>query len=226
MQSRHRTAVVLVALLAVTGMGSAVGAGQADTYVVEQGTTCAELTPLSHENMTAEEFYGYTTNESGPAHRYSANTPLGIETRNNDTSSLFLYRGPENLSLVVLHDGPNESGGGAATLNFTGLPGDGAWLVKDDPTNESVEQWNRTGPTEWSVDWGWRAAHTDGGAFGGLGDEFEVTVDPAFNEGAGVDPVTPGNVTAWRALSDRDGSLDVYALDMDEPVTVRTGSCP
>lgn len=210
----------------MAALGTGIGAGQADTYVIEQAGDCTELTPLSSGDQSVEAFYGYTTDATTSAVPYSANTPVGIEYVNDDASSLFLYQGPEELALVLLHDGANGTGGGAATLEFVGLPESGEWVVKDDPENESVEQWNRTTPDGRAVDWGWRGAYTDGGAFaGGLNDEFEIRIDPAFNEDAEIAPVTPGNVTTWRAFSQEDGSIQAVELDLDEPVTVRTGTC-
>lgn len=224
---RYTPAVVLAALLAVAALGGGTAAHtqQSATYAIEQGNECTEIEPISNGSMTVEEFYGYPENPSEePGVGYSANMPLGIEEQGDEVSSLFLYQGPRALSLVVVHGGIEGDRGGAATFVFSGLPEDGEWAVQDDPEDDSVERWNETS-AGWTVDWGWWGAYTDGGAFEGLGEDFEVTIDPAFNEGAHLEPLEPGEVTTWRALSATDGSYESVDLDLDEPVTVRAGSC-
>jgi hypothetical protein len=217
---------ILISLLVATALGAGVAASQSNGYAVEQGEDCFELGPVTSESQSVEEFYGYTASSDGERVQYSANTPIGLEQVNDGTSSLFLYEGPDGLSLVVLHGGVNDSGGGAATMEFVGLPETGEWVVQDDPTNLSIEVWNRTTSEGQAVDWGWRDQWTDGGAFqGGLGDEFSIEITASFNEDAELDPVTPGNVTQWRALTAENGSLQEISLDMNRSVTVRTGGC-
>lgn len=214
--------VVTMSLVVFVGLigGTAVGQ-QSESYVVEQGERCTEIAPLSVENQTVSEFYGHTLNGSDETLPYSANTPIDIEESNDATSTFFLYDGPEGLSLVVIHGATNATSGGAASLDFQGLDGNGTWVVKDDPRNESLERWNET-----SVDWSWRDAYTDGGALRGAFDgQFEIAIDPAFNGQAALEPLTPGNVTEWRALSAEDTSLTPVELDMNQSVTVSSGSC-
>lgn len=222
---RHAATVTVVAsVVALTALAGGSVVGQGQTYVLEQDGSCTELRPVSYQDQTVEEFYGYTgTNNS--TMKFSANTPVDLEERNDDYSTLFLYEGSGGLSLVVMHDGVNGSGGGAASMEFVGLPEDGTWAVRDDPPNESVEVWNRTTDDGVAVDWGWRGAYTDGGAFQGLGDDFEIQITPSFNDGAEIDPVTPGNVTGWRALSAGGDGVRAVNLSMDAPVTLRAGSC-
>jgi hypothetical protein len=224
------TALAVTALsggpAAVASPADATASQQADAYVIEQGDECTEIEPLSEGEQSVEEFYGYTTDPFPPDVMFSANTPTDIEETNNDTSSMFLYQGPDELALVFIHGGIYEDSGGAATMEFEGLPDDGEWVVRDDPSNQSVEVWNRTTDRGLAVDWGWRDAFTDGGAFaGGLDADFEVTIYPSFNEDAAVDPVTDGDVTTWRALSATDESYESVDLSLEDPVTVRTGTC-
>lgn len=223
---RYRAITLLVSVLVATAFGIGVATSQSDGYAIEQAGNCYEVTPISTEGQSVEEFYGYAEDSDGEVARYSANTPIGLEQVNDGTSSLFLYEGPDGLSLVVLHGGVNATGGGAATMEFVGLPEEGEWVVQDDPSNRSVEVWNRTTTEGQAVDWGWRDRWTDGGAFqGGLDDEFTIRINASFNEDAAVDPVTPGNVTQWRAISMENGELQAITLDMNRSVTVRSGGC-
>lgn len=85
------------------------------TYEVTQGDSTYDVEPLSNDEKTAEEFYNY----GSPANA-SANTPRDLERE--DTTQLFLYDGPDGVSLFVIHDEPNTDSGGDVTLSFTGLP--------------------------------------------------------------------------------------------------------
>lgn len=224
--SHHRMITLLISLLVATALGAGVAASQSNDYAVEQGQNCFELTPETNETQSVEDFYGYTTSSDGEAVNYSANTPIGLENMNNETSTLFLYEGSDGLSLVVLHGGVNDTGGGAATMEFVGLPEEGEWVVKDDPTNLSVEVWDRITLQGQAVDWGWRDQWTDGGAFqGGLDGQFSIEINASFGEDAAVSPVTPGNVTQWRAITVENDSLQTISLDTNRSVTVRTGGC-
>ncbi|MEF8785975.1 MAG: hypothetical protein V5A45_08585 [Haloarculaceae archaeon] len=224
--SRHRTITILISLLVATALGAGVVASQPNEYAIEQGDDCYELTPVTNESQSVEAFYGYTVSADGDEANYSANTPIGLEDANSGTSSLFLYEGPDGLSLVVLHGAVNDTGGGAVSMEFVGLPEAGEWVVKDDPTNLSIEVWNRNTTEGQAVDWGWRDLWTDGGAFqGGLDDQFSIEISASFNEGAELEPVSPGNVTEWRAITVENDSLRAVTLDMNRSVTIRTGGC-
>jgi hypothetical protein len=225
MYGSKRTVVVLVSLLAITALGSGIGASQqADGYVVEQGERCVEVTPLSYQGQSVEAFYGYSLNGTGGDMALSANTPVGLEDINDQQSSLFLYEGPEGVSLVFLHGGVNGSSDGAISFDITGLT-NGSWVVQDDPTNRSVERWNDT-RAGYDVDWGYQAGFTDGGAFrGGLDGQFEIGITPAFNDAAARSSALQSNITSWRALSLAGGSLQSVELNMSQPVTIRTGTC-
>lgn len=223
----HRIFALLVSLLVATALGAGFAASQPDGYAIEQGEDCYELAPVTHENQTVEEFYGYTNSSDGEGVPFSANTPNGLQGMNNGTSSVFLYQGPDGLSLVVLHGAINDTNGGsAATMEFVGLPKEGEWVVKDDPANLSVESWNRNATEGQAVDWGWRDRWTDGGAFqGGLNDEFSIQINASFNKNAETDQLGPGNVTQWRAITAENDSLESIELDMNQSVTIRTGGC-
>lgn len=214
--------------VATTVAGPAVagvaGGNQQRGFVVEQGEACEPIEPLSYEGATVEEFYGYTTDpEEGLP--WSGNFPVGLTVSN--ASQLFLYEGPEGLSLVVLHDAPEdgtEGTGGAASMAFRGLPGDGEWVVKDDPSDESAEQWEG-GEDVRRVHWAWHANYTDGGAFRDLGGEFQVVVQAAFDGNAALEPLSPGETTDWYAVTGDPADPERIELDMEQPVRLRTGSC-
>lgn len=181
---------------AATGTWSATST---ETYVIEQDGVEHEVTPLSYENQTIEEFYGYREDGNTP-HSY---TPTGIEQA--DTSALFLYEGPEGLSLVMLHDTYYDGGGGSVRFEFSGLPSDGGWAVQDDPG----EGYSRT-----HADWNWVSNHTDGGAYRGLEDVDDVTVTPNFRSG----------IRSWQALSGDAANPERIDLDRSKPITIRPGS--
>ncbi|MFC4449400.1 hypothetical protein [Halorussus aquaticus] len=196
-------------------------------YVVEQGDHCIPITPLSGDE-TVEAFYDYRTpytSPSGAAYSSYGTTDL----QRPETSICFLYDGPEGLSLVVVHDELNDgTSGGAVTfdLGFEN-PGRGSWVVGDDdydaPSN--YDTFDRTADG-WSVDWTWTDGRSDGGAYRPLGEEFAVTIDPAFNRAAALygDPYE-GEITDWQVLSGDRSDPDRVSLALDEPLVVRTGTC-
>lgn len=197
---------------AIAGLGTAAAGSGGRSFVLEQGGECQEVTALS-TGETAEAFYDY---RSGSAH-----TSTGIERE--DVSNLFLFEGPNGTSLGVVHDhrpeGEDEPDGGAASFDIAGLTA-GGWVVIDDAGDfESA--------TDTSPDWRWNRFNTDGGMWrGGLDGEFEVTVDPSFNEAAERDLLTPGTIDEWQFLSGDADDPERISLALDEPVTVRPGTCP
>lgn len=163
------------------------------TYEVTQGDSTYDVEPLSNDEKTAEEFYNY----GSPANA-SANTPRDLERE--DTTQLFLYDGPDGVSLFVIHDEPNTDSGGDVTLSFTGLPQTGEWVVTDDSGDSYSHQ---------RASWRWWSCCTDGGVFrGGLTGGFEITIDPSFNSG----------IDSW-ILRSEDRSQPIQ-LDLNEPITI------
>lgn len=239
----RRDALRLLAGAAAAG-GLAGAARGTDEFVVEQGGDCVPVTPLSGDEPV-EAFYDYQLPEgkfAGTAGASDDGGPyfrsLGTEAlQRPDTSQLFLYRGPEGLSLVVLHGSLAESdhGGGTATLTFSGL-GDGSWVVKDDyyldpETGEQAssnhDRWRVVGSTR-VVTWTWASDTTDGGAFRDVSDALDggVTVDPAFDDAAEeLNFHHDGQVTDWHVLSGSADHPDRHSLALDRPVTIRRGTC-
>lgn len=170
------------------------------TFIVEQDDRCFSIEPLSTDR-SVRAFYGYNGAHS--------NTPPGLER--SDVSTLFLYEGSTGeTSLVVIHDRPGDGSDGQGSFDFTGLPtGSGQWVVEDDPSDFS--------PTDTLPDWTWLARFNDGGAWrGGLNGSFTITIDPDFVQG----------ITDWDVLSGDVSSPDRLNLNLDAPVTIRTGTCP
>lgn len=231
-------AVVLVMVLSVS-VGAAVAddassAAQQennDTYAVVQGSDCSEITPLTG-NESVESFYDYRTpiadNPSTNRTGQSFSSKGTIALQRPDSSSLFLYEDRTgNLSLVFLHGSvDNATDGGSATFTITGLPEDGSWAVKDDEyENESnFDVWRQADGVH-RVDWTWGTNKTDGGAYAGLGDEFEITIDPAFNtEAALYGEHYNGTVRHWAAISNGQEQFDSTPLTA-QPVTISSEGC-
>ncbi len=222
------TQVLWLGLVASSiAIGSAPAVAQAandaaDTYVVEQGDRCVELTDVGDGSQSVEEYYGY--NEDGT---YSS---TGTESlQETETSQLFVYRGSEGVTLVFLHDRRGDGeGGGAVTMEMTGLPSDGEWAVQDDYYGNTTDDNWEVGATSSTVDWMWAPNRTDGGAYRGLehlGDGDRITIDPAFGEESYAaqeeDWPWAGNTSDWAARSD-DG---LVSLDMSASTTVGPGTC-
>lgn len=232
MSPRTRTAgafvlaLALVVSLSVSGVGfvpARPAAAQQASYVVEQGGQCTPITPLSGEE-SAEEFYDYrshNTHESNYAYSSHGTTDL----QRNDTSSIFLYEGPDGMSLVIVHDRlGGGTDGGAAEFEIVGLPADGEWTVEDDDYSANADDVWTHGDVWSEIAWLWRDDRTDGGAFNGLGSEFAVTIDPAFNaQQSAFEP--QGNITGLDILSGSAGQDRVAMRSLDEPLVIRSGTC-
>ncbi len=194
--------------------------GDERTFAIEQPTVpplVAEVEPLSNGERI-EEFY-----RTPPG-----NSVTGLERA--DTSIIFLWEGPEGTSLVVVHDKPGSDGGGAATLNFTGvpafgtadvgpvpgLPGEGSWVIQESPGD--------FGPPSQPpnvISWSWLDGENDGGAYrGGMDAAFTVIVEPAFNDDALEPPRDPGTVDAWVFLSGDVDDPTTIELDMETPLVI------
>ncbi|WP_208288697.1 hypothetical protein [Halobacterium sp. R2-5] len=211
--------------LTLAGLGVASGSGAAadESFALEQGDRCVPVTPLSGD-APVEELYDWNTDDSD----FSA---AGLtELQRPDTSILFLYDGPNGLSLVLVHDEyGDETDGGSATFEITGLPVDGEWVVRDDyyDGESNFDRWV-TGDGTAAIDWTWGASRTDGGVYRGLADQpdLELRIEPAFNDAAALDGEHyDGEITAWEVLSGSLSDPDRTSLALDEPVVLRRGAC-
>ncbi|WP_265107822.1 PGF-pre-PGF domain-containing protein [Halosolutus halophilus] len=208
-----------------------------DSYVLEQGGECRRIEPLQ-SGESIEEFYDYRNHETHPEdveRRYSSHGTTHLQE--DDTSILFLHEGTNGTSLVMVHDRlGGETSGGVVTFDIVGLPSDAEWVVQDDlyDGETNMVEWYR-GERYAGASWIWSESRTDGGAIrGGLDDDFAVTIHPAFNEDAehydnddlhDPDYFEDGELTEWEALSGSAEDPDRTTLSMDEPVTIRTGTC-
>ena len=140
---------------------------------------------------------------------------------------MFLYDGPNGVSLVAVHGGGNSDGN--VTWRVTGVPSTATWLVKDDlytysDTGELAQsnndRWDVRG-SEHVIDWTWRNSQTDGGVLGYLDGEFSITIYPAYNEAATLyGELYEGDVASWQMLTGGWDSLTRVSLNLTDPVTV------
>ena len=240
------TPITRRSVLSVVGLGLAGGllgtaAGQTDpTYAVVQDETCTPIRAFQGDEPV-ETLYGYHLPEQYVSEENGATTgePTYASTATTDlqragTSVAFLYRGPNGLSLVFVHGAMDARDAGSVTFRVSGLPSSGRWLVKDDlyrvPQTGEVadgnhDRWDVEG-TDHRIDWTWGAAGTDGGAFGYLGDAFDVVVEPAFNEAAALyGEHYEGTVDEWAFVSSTSEDPTYLSMAMDEPLRIRTGRC-
>ena len=216
--------------------GTAVAGGRERTkrtcYVEQDGETY-EIEPLSGD-VPVQKLYDYrlpekyegvgVTSSEGPHYRSLGTKALQKEA----TSIMFLYDGPDGLSLVVVHGRPGGAGG-SASWKVTSVPDDAEWAVKDDlyvdadtgeRASSNYDKWDTDGSTH-RIDWTWGAHGTDGGALSDLGKEFSLTVRPAFNEDAELyEKHYEGDVEDWQVLSGDLDHPDRTSLELDEPVTI------
>ena len=209
-----------------------------EPIVVEQGDRCIEITPFVG-GEPVEELYEYTYPErfDGPPGSTgdSFSSEGTTDLQRDRTSILFLYDGPEGRSLVLVHgrlDG-EEDAGGLVSFSITGLPSDGRWVVRDDYYLTADGEQAASNFDRWDVeenphriDWVYRAGRTDGGAFRDLGSDFEVRIEPGFNDDARLaNEHDFGPIEYWEVLSGDRQDPDRFPLELDHPVTVRRGRC-
>ncbi|MCU4718607.1 hypothetical protein [Halapricum hydrolyticum] len=209
-----------------TAFGTSQVNGAAGTFVLEQGEECLPITPLRGDE-TAEDLYDWRKAQT----QYSSAGTTDLQR--DDTSILFLYRDPQGEHyLVVVHDrydtdrSGSQYGGGSATFRFSG-PDSGQWVVTDDLYSGSAnyDRWALDQDPQ-QIDWTWDDFRTDGGVYGPLGDSFEVTIDPAFNEDAALfDQHYGGQITDWQVLSGDRSDPDRTSISMDEPIRIHAGRC-
>ncbi len=207
MISRNRTYIFFLKLLGVTAITVMLCLIPRDAeashtagfqYTVTQDGIEKEVVPIVNmENV--EDFYNYSSS--------SANT--GLELSN--TSILFLFEDENgNVSLVMIHDAPNDGSGGKAVFNFEGVPTGTDFVVRDDPLGEEAILPTST--------WQWNDDNTDGGALSGsLNEAFTITITPEFPDSGGL---TPGKIDNWQFLTG-DTSSDPVNLDLTMPVTIK-----
>jgi hypothetical protein len=176
--------------------------------LIDQGGRRMPIWALrGHDSV--QDFYQYNT----PNHS-SSNTADDLEI--SGTSQIFFYfdTNNEKLSLIIIHDRPNDGSGGLAQFDFSGLPLGTTIKVKDDPGDYLNDPGEFFLPPQAMILWGWLPCCTDGGAFGGLDNGFDITINAAFP------PKSPGEqIDTWVARSLRpNGKMELIELDMDKPL--------
>lgn len=221
---RTQLATVVVALLLVVSavpLSDDTATAAQHSFVVEQGDRCFAVNPLQGE-QDVESFYDYRTPENSDYYTYSTHMPDHLPRE--DVSRLFLYEGPDGVSLVMVHNERDGTGGGhAVSFDFQGLPGEGGWAVMDDDYGGQDDRFSRD-----SIDWTLRSDRTDGGAFRGLDQSgTAITVTPRFNEDAELydDFNRSDRIESWQFLSGNLDSPDATGMQMGQAITIRTGSC-
>jgi len=241
--------VVTLALVPLTGLGAAQTAGEAgnQSYVAVQNGECVPITSFTGEE-SAREFYDYRLPEEFADNPYINATGEAFgsegttELQEPNTSIVFLYTdtqgtnetSDDETSLVLVHgaEADDSSDGGTATFTITNLPEDGEWEVRDDEYNGTTNEdnWN-VSETETVVDWLWGEAATDGGAFTGLDNDTNVTIDPAFNEASALANTTngtnasSGTVEQWQVLSNETDDVNRTDLELNQSLQLAAGTC-
>lgn len=224
-----RGITLAVAVVALAVVPAAVTAQNDQTFIVEQESTCVQVTPLGDGTQSVEEFYDYRSPATTPEGAYASYGTKSIQQ--SQTSQLFVYNGTGGLSLVFLHDKLGDSGGGfAATAEISGLPADGEWAVEDDAYTNRDDVFDHT-DTSSHIEWVTNGNRTDGAAFRGLGSPnySTIDIDIAFNEDSNRypfkkwdEPPEQNHIEQWIV---RSGTGETTELDMSEPVTVGPGTC-
>ena len=183
---------------------------------------CFSLAPLSYRDRSVVDFYGY---EPDASKRNSQQSTTPTELEKPDTSRLFLYDGPEGLSLVMIHGSGQTARGGAVSFRIEGVPSDVEWVVRDDGYDGADDEFGVEAGTA-TADWAWGVGtRNDGGALGYLPDEFRLRIDPRFDEDAELDPFDKGGVQRWEVLSGDASDPDVRQVPMDRPLVIAVGEC-
>ncbi len=219
--------VLVVVVVGALAIGPGTTAAQENaTFIVQQGDTCTEVTPLGDGSQSVEAFYNYEVlNDTA---NYSSLGTTGIQE--DQTSQLFVYRGSEGLSLVFLHDQINQPGGFVGTADISGLPADGEWAVEDDNYTDRDDTFDYT-ETGAHIEWNSNGGRTDGAAFRGLGssDYSTITADVRFNDAVERYPFeewsgspSDNEIERWIV---RSGNGDTTELDINTPVEISPGTC-
>jgi predicted ribosomally synthesized peptide with SipW-like signal peptide len=205
-------------------------------YTVVQGDTEIDVEAFEG-NVSVEDLYdlripsqytgdnGASDPGSGPYYESAGTQDLQAP----ETSIMFLYEGPEGLSLVVVHDKAGGDGG-SATWTLENISS-GEWTVKDDlylnpntgePASSNYDRWNVSSSPH-VIDWTWGGGGTDGGVYTFQDDEIGFTIDPAFNQQAELwQQYYNGTIDDWQVLSGDRASPNRTSLDLDQSVTVQS----
>ncbi|MCO8243973.1 MULTISPECIES: hypothetical protein [unclassified Haladaptatus] len=241
--NRRRFVQATVASTAILGGISSADAqqsGNTPQYSLEQDGKCIPITPLSMQGLPIKEFYDYRTPDTDPSsYKYASFGTQNLQRE--DTSILFLYKGPQGLSLVAIHDKIDAGKGGAVTFRITNLPVNGKFVVEDDSYDAQTNldtfdyskhrDWNGKETASANVSWTWQEGRADGMAYRGIGNDFNITINPQFNEKAVLageseqNGVYQGKIKKWEVLSGDVNNPTRTKLNMNKPVTISSQSC-
>lgn len=158
---------------------SSAGAGDFDANVL--GTIDAFSTAL-----TTAAFYQYG-NPNGASYNGELN---GGPNPVSSLSQVFFLDALDGLSLVVVHDNPNDGSGGSTRTQWN-LSGDtAAFVLGDDPGEGAVVS---AGGTQFDSTKNWVSCCTDGFAIGALEGSWEML---------GQFLTTPNGINSWAAVDD------------------------
>ena len=147
---------------------SAVDATKNSNYKLIQNDREIIINPIEHNNNPVEDFYNYNNG--------SSNSLTNIEK--SDTSRIFLYNGPNGISLCIVHDKSETGKDGEAEYEFDGLPQNGSWAVKDDPSDKySLNK----------ASWAWKEGQTGGGVFRNLLGNDVLTIESKKNTTSSIE---------------------------------------
>jgi len=213
------------------------GQTQETNFTVSQSNESFEAEALTGD-VPVEELYGFNLppsydhqNQGLNGASYPENESYYESTGTEDlqrdeTTITFLYDGPEGLSLVVVHD-KNEGNGGSASWTFRDMP-EGQWVVKDDlyltedgdKASTNYDNWNVSQNPQ-TVDWTWGSAGTDGGAYRDIGNSFNFTIEPRFNEESALwQQHYNGTIENWQFLSGDIENPERQNLSLDENLVI------
>jgi chitodextrinase len=216
--------------LALAAFAPTAAAQESGTYSFEQGDQCIDVDPIVDENQTVEEFYDYRnpyTTPQGDSYSSYGTVPY----QEDNTSILMIYEGAEGTSLVVVHEKYHEddsgTNGSSVTFTVTGIsPGDG-WAVEDDNYNGQDDEFYHNDSYS-EMNWVYADSRTDGGAYRGLGDDFEVDIQPQFNEDANkrFDGSYGGQIHDWKVVTATDDGFERVPFNsLEQNVTITPGHC-
>ncbi len=173
---------------------SSAGAGDFDANVL--GSIDAFATGL-----TTSAFYQY---DSLNAASYNGELNGGPNPVSN-LSQVFLVDAADGLSLVVVHDSPNDGSGGSTQTRWNLMGDTAAQVLADDPSESVLVS---AGGTQFDSTRFWIACCTDGYAIGSLDGNWSML---------GQFVAAPTGITSWAAVSN-DFSTIPLTLDVGRRV--------
>jgi len=212
---RRRIAWSTVAALLLAGVVSLVGVPSAEAILVEvsQETSAGAgdfnsnvlgyIAPYS-TTLTTAAFYQYDSPIGSSYNGENNGGPVPV----SELSQVFLVNASDGLSLVIVHDNPDDGSGGRTQTRWDLVGDTAAQRVADDPAEPLTVG---GGGTQFDSTTNWLACCTDGYAIGSLDGPWTLFGQfLAFDDG----------IDAWQA-SDKDGHHIVLALILLHRIRLR-----